>query len=332
MKYKLLILFTLFSYGIFAQNNVQYNDQTKNSAKAAPLAALSGEWRLSAAVTLKIKPSGIGIYYSQEQLYFAGRQVTFSLVCPVKIEKKGNQGKISCYFSQLQINDNIPSQILNSQSKYKLEQAKAQCKNSFLSRWSNPDPSFDVTFLKIDKNEILFELDNTVEKLTSVQWLNQKKEEPNNDMSIVQNVFNNSILSDNSLGDQSLELKEEENCESEDISPSEEMELSEDIGPSGRDSDPEFPGGDRALKQFISSNLRYPIFAVENGIQGRVTLSLVIDRDGSIYDIKVIRSPSEYLTQEAKRVVRLMPKWKPGKKDGKPIRMDYQVPFTFILN
>lgn len=94
---------------------------------------------------------------------------------------------------------------------------------------------------------------------------------------------------------------------------------------------PEFPGGEAALMAFIKKNLKYPTFAAENGIQGRVTLSFVVEKDGSVTDIQEMRSPSEDLTKEAKRVVSSMPKWKPGKQRGKPVRVKYVLPVTFRL-
>lgn len=97
------------------------------------------------------------------------------------------------------------------------------------------------------------------------------------------------------------------------------------------EDEPEFPGGTKALMEFIAQNLRYPAFAAENGIQGRVTVTLVVEKDGSITDVQEMRSPSEDLTKEAKRVVLSMPKWKPGKQNGKPVRVKYMLPITFRL-
>lgn len=94
---------------------------------------------------------------------------------------------------------------------------------------------------------------------------------------------------------------------------------------------PEFPGGEAALMQFIKKNLKYPAFAAENGIQGRVTLSFTVEKDGSIANIEVMRSPAEELSKEAIRVVSSMPKWKPGKQRGKPVRVKYVLPVTFRL-
>lgn len=97
------------------------------------------------------------------------------------------------------------------------------------------------------------------------------------------------------------------------------------------EEEPEFPGGTEALMDFIKKNLRYPEFLGESCIQGRVTLSFVVEKDGSITDIQEMRSPSEYLTEEAMRVVLSMPKWKPGKQRGQAVRVKYMLPITFRL-
>ena len=94
---------------------------------------------------------------------------------------------------------------------------------------------------------------------------------------------------------------------------------------------PEFPGGMTACINFLQSNASYPIIAQENGIQGRVQVSFVVNQDGSIVDIAVMRSIDPSLDKEAMRVVGLMPKWKPGMQRGKPVRVKYNVPVTFRL-
>jgi protein TonB len=94
---------------------------------------------------------------------------------------------------------------------------------------------------------------------------------------------------------------------------------------------PEFPGGQTELLKYLSKNIKYPVIAQENGIQGRVTVSFVVNRDGSIVDAEVIRGIDQSLDKEALRVVNSMPKWKPGKQRGKPVRVKYTVPVTFRL-
>lgn len=93
----------------------------------------------------------------------------------------------------------------------------------------------------------------------------------------------------------------------------------------------EFPGGDIALMNYIKQNLRYPALAGEMGIQGRVTLSFIVERDGSISNIEVLRTPAEELSKEAISLVKSMPKWKPGKIKGTPVRMKYILPVTFRI-
>ena len=95
---------------------------------------------------------------------------------------------------------------------------------------------------------------------------------------------------------------------------------------------PEFPGGPQALFKYISDNVKYPVIAQENGIQGRVICQFVVNKDGSIVDVVAVRSSGEAsLDKEAIRVIKSMPKWKPGKQRGKPVRVKYTVPVNFRL-
>ena len=94
---------------------------------------------------------------------------------------------------------------------------------------------------------------------------------------------------------------------------------------------PQFPGGPNALFEYLSKNIKYPVVAEENGIQGRVIVTFVVERDGSITDVKVVKSVDPSLDKEAQRVVKSMPKWIPGKQNGSPVRVKYTVPVTFKL-
>ena len=94
---------------------------------------------------------------------------------------------------------------------------------------------------------------------------------------------------------------------------------------------PHFPGGAAALQAFLSSNTKYPVVAQENGVQGRVIVSFVVERDGSITDVRVVRSVDPSLDREASRVVRSMPRWSPGKQNGSTVRVKYTVPVVFRL-
>ena len=97
------------------------------------------------------------------------------------------------------------------------------------------------------------------------------------------------------------------------------------------DEPPSFPGGDAARIAFLSNNLRYPAVAMEQGIQGRVVTQFVVDKDGSITDVKVVRSLDPMLDKEAVRLVKSMPKWTPGKLNGSPVRVKYILPLSFRL-
>ena len=94
---------------------------------------------------------------------------------------------------------------------------------------------------------------------------------------------------------------------------------------------PEFPGGELALRKFIANAIKYPVIAQENGIQGKVYVTFVVDRDGGISDAKIARGVDPSLDKEALRVVSTLPKWKPGKQRGKPVRVSYTVPISFVL-
>jgi len=94
---------------------------------------------------------------------------------------------------------------------------------------------------------------------------------------------------------------------------------------------PSFPGGPSALMQYLNSNITYPVIAAENGVQGRVIIQFVVEKDGSVSDVHVAKSVDPSLDKEAQRVVKSMPKWIPGKQNGSAVRVKYTVPVTFKL-
>lgn len=95
---------------------------------------------------------------------------------------------------------------------------------------------------------------------------------------------------------------------------------------------PSFPGGAGALNRWLAENVKYPARAAEKGIEGRVIVQFIVGTDGSITNARVVRSVNQYLDKEALRVVSVMPRWKPGMQDGKPVRVRYTVPVTFRLS
>ena len=94
---------------------------------------------------------------------------------------------------------------------------------------------------------------------------------------------------------------------------------------------PQFPGGPSALFDYLASSIKYPVVAEENGVQGRVVCTFIVELDGSITDVKVVKSVDPSLDKEAIRVLRYMPRWVPGKQNGSPVRVKYTVPVTFSL-
>jgi TonB family protein len=96
------------------------------------------------------------------------------------------------------------------------------------------------------------------------------------------------------------------------------------------DKMPEFPGGNEELMRFIGTNVRYPIESIKNRQQGRVYVGFIVDIDGSVSKVKVVRSSSyNLLDKEAVRLVKAMPKWTPGYQDGKLVKVSYVVPINF---
>lgn len=94
---------------------------------------------------------------------------------------------------------------------------------------------------------------------------------------------------------------------------------------------PVYPGGDSALKEYISSNMKYPSTARENGIEGIVNVSFTVNPDGTIGSIKIVRMVDPDLEQEAIRLVKSMPKWTPANKDGQAVAMEVTVAVPFTL-
>ena len=97
------------------------------------------------------------------------------------------------------------------------------------------------------------------------------------------------------------------------------------------DEMPEFPGGEEKLIEFVSKNVEYPQEAKEKGVQGRVFVGFVIEKDGSVGNVTLLRGIGHGCDVEAVRVVKMLPKWKPGKHNGEFVRVSYQIPILFKL-
>ena len=94
---------------------------------------------------------------------------------------------------------------------------------------------------------------------------------------------------------------------------------------------PEFPGGEDALIRWLGTHVQYPTAAKEKGVEGAIFVTFVVETDGSISNVKVLRDIGGGCGQEAVRVVMLMPKWKPGKQAGKVVRVQFNLPIYFVL-
>ena len=94
---------------------------------------------------------------------------------------------------------------------------------------------------------------------------------------------------------------------------------------------PEFPGGDNALRKYITENIKYPVVAKKNGIEGKVYISFVVTKDGNIKDVTIARGVAPSLDKEALRVVKSLPEWQPGKQRGKKVDVQFTMPINFAL-
>ncbi|MDD3280163.1 MAG: energy transducer TonB [Bacteroidales bacterium] len=126
--------------------------------------------------------------------------------------------------------------------------------------------------------------------------------------------------------DQSMVTQEYEYVEYVDEAPVEEEEIFVIV-----EENPEFPGGDEARMKFLQDNIVYPSVAKSAGIEGTVIVGFVVERDGSITNVKILRGKAQSIDEEAVRVAKKMPKWKPGKQRGRTVRAQFRMPITFIL-
>ncbi len=112
----------------------------------------------------------------------------------------------------------------------------------------------------------------------------------------------------------------------------EEEEVEEDVIFTVVEDQPQFPGGEEARQRFLEDNLRYPTMAREAGIQGTVFVTFVVETDGSVTDVRVLRGIGGGCDEEAVRVVEMMPRWEPGRQRGQPVRVQFNMPIRFRLN
>ncbi len=151
----------------------------------------------------------------------------------------------------------------------------------------------------------------------------------------VREIITFEIVEDNMEIDDQLELFNAEIKEGEAITVGDYLVKNtseEDVLPVWiTDEMPEFPGGMASLLKFINTSVKYPVIAQENGIQGKVIITFVIDKTGEVTNVQIFRGIDPALDAEALRVVKTLPRWKPGKQKGNVVRVNYNVPINFIL-
>ena len=188
----------------------------------------------------------------------------------------------------------------------------------------------EVTVYEVINDELLFdeeldEIENTTQETTPPP--------PPPEVQVPEEII---VVEDDEQADEIVISNEDTNEEIEIAPPVEQkVEIEEEVDETVFvvvENMPEFPGGQAELMKFLSQNVKYPALAQENGIQGRVVCQFVVERDGSIANVEVVRSSQDSsLDKEAVRVIKSMPKWTPGKQRGKPVRVKYTVPVNFKL-
>ena len=165
--------------------------------------------------------------------------------------------------------------------------------------------------------------------------ITEQKVKPPEPPQVKQVVTINIVEDDVEVDDDiSIDVEANENTEVEEYVPVEttdEEEVEEQQIFMVVESAPEFPGGEESLTKYLFENIKYPQMAKESGIQGRVFVTFVVERDGSVTDVRVLRGIGGGCDEEAIRVVKGMPRWTPGKQRGKPVRVQFNLPIKFTL-
>lgn len=132
--------------------------------------------------------------------------------------------------------------------------------------------------------------------------------------------------------DMKIELRRKKSSNTQETAKQQIAEPKDSLSVGMVDVMPEFPGGTLGLMNYLMKNIKYPAICRKDGIQGRVAVSFFVNTDGAITDIELVNKVHPALDAEAIRVISIMPKWKPGMVNGKPVRVRYTVPVTFRVN
>lgn len=195
--------------------------------------------------------------------------------------------------------------------------------------------AFEWTQSDIKKNEIAMieevALEEEAVPVTRQEEIKPPPPPPPPKFTDVLNIVEDDIELEEELEIEDTEIDEDTQIEIIDIGSDEDEEVDDAQVFMVVEQMPSFPGGDAALMKFLRDNVKYPHIAQEHGIQGRVYVSFVVSKDGSIRDVGVARSVDPALDNEAIRVVQAMPKWEPGKQRGKAVNVKYMLPVNFVL-
>ena len=207
--------------------------------------------------------------------------------------------------------------------------ALAACLVAF--EWSSEDASMgslgDLTIDEVIEEEI----DNTIQEEEQPEEP-EPEPEPEPEQIIEELVI---VEDDVKVDDININSEADEKTQTQiHIVETIEVEEEEEVEPvafAAVENKPEYPGGDMALMKYLAENTKYPAIAKENGVSGRVFVQFVIDKTGKVVDVTVPRGVDKSLDKEAVRVVKSMPNWKPGMKDGAPVKVRYTIPINFKL-
>ena len=189
---------------------------------------------------------------------------------------------------------------------------------------------WSTTDVKIDTSGMIEEA-AVEEEIVPITRQEEIKPPPPPKMSDIINIVDDDVELDDELDLQDTEADENTTYDyQQEIAVVEEEEETQEVFFIVEEM-PVFPGGEEALRKFIAQSVKYPVIAQENGIQGRVFVSFVVNQKGEVTNVKVARPFDPNLDKEAVRVVQSMPKWSPGKQRGKAVKVSYTVPINFVL-
>lgn len=180
-------------------------------------------------------------------------------------------------------------------------------------------------------SEIQVRVDDTPEEIIPItkQEVKPPPQAPPPQVTVI-NIVNDDVEVENDID---IDVEADQETEVQDYVPvvKEEEEVVEMEIFTVVESMPGYPGGDAARMQFLQENIKYPQMARESGIQGTVYVTFVVETDGRVTDVRVLRGIGGGCDEEAIRVIQLMPRWVPGKQRGKPVRVQFNMPIKFTL-